>query len=313
MTTRVGSSRGRRCVRRAARCPAEHGAHCGGGGCCRAVPWGWCPSGKCSGGVLPQNSITPNEQHDPYAQGEDLRLRPCQGKVLSSGPGPGLKGKGSQTPKRRKEPQNPPTSAGARAGFPTGGVEREAERGKKLSPKCVLNRSGGEGGKLRWLLAGLCSSAQPEDSNFPKKYSKTKSAPFGPVAFVPPCVGQASAFRGSAGPLRAADALRKGFQRPLWAPPASHRLPPHPAPLAPADPAPPPRLSPPLKHRGGSAQGGVCSGTLPGAPGTPGAASSPRRPHPAPGLPRARRPAAAIEKKTWDEKVEGLMFSDRYK
>lgn len=157
-----------------------------------------------------------------------------------------------------------------------------------------------------------CPPVLSQDSNFPKKYNKTKSAPLGPVAFVPPCAGQASSFRGSAGPLRAADALREGFQRPLsasWPPTTSL---PHPAPLGPADPAPPPRLSPPLKHRGGNTQGSVWSWTLPGAPGTPGAASPPRHPHPAPGLPRARRPAAALEK-TWDEKVEGLMFSDRYK
>lgn len=159
MTTRVGGSR-----IRAARCPAEHGAHCGGGGCCCAVPQGWCPSGKCSRGCsAPKHSITPNEKHDPYAQVEIHVYAPAQGKALLSprDRGPGLKGKGSKTLKRRKEPQNPPTSAGVRAGSPMGGVEREAERGKKPSPKCVLNRSGGEGGKLRWLPAGLSSSAQP--------------------------------------------------------------------------------------------------------------------------------------------------------
>lgn len=139
-----------------------------------------------------------------------------------------------------------------------------------------------------------------QETNFPKKLSKTKSAPFGSAAFVPLRAGQAVAFRGRAGPLRAA--LRRGRSARGFpaAAPGSPGLPqppkrpggslPHPASPGPADPAPPPRLSPPLKFNGGN---GIFSGRLlrdtsRGAWGTRGCGSS--RP---PSAPSPSRPGAA--------------------
>lgn len=159
--TRVGSSRVRRCVLarvcaglRGAPRSTERTAGAGertalyrGGG----VRRGSVPGVSCLKTASPQmKSVTPTHK-------VEIRPRAGQSSALPARP----EGKRKQNPKTRKEPQNPSTSAGARAGSSTGRVEWEAERGKKPSPKCVLNRSGGEGGKLRWLPAGLSSSAQP--------------------------------------------------------------------------------------------------------------------------------------------------------
>lgn len=103
----AGSSDALSSVRRTARCPAERPA--GSGGCCFTVPWGWCPSWKCSGGVLPQNSITPNEKHD-LTHKVDIRLyAPVQGKALLSlrDRGPDLKGKETKPQNAERSPRNP--------------------------------------------------------------------------------------------------------------------------------------------------------------------------------------------------------------
>lgn len=159
-----------------------------------------------------------------------------------------------------------------------------------------------------------CPPLRSQESNFPKKLSKTKSACFGSAALLAPRAGQASAFRGRVGPpspyprstaprmlcgrvSRALTALSR-FPRP-------HRL-------------GSPRRSNPMGETEFFRD--VWSVTPPGAPGAPGAAARPhpRSPPPPPspspsrGCPGRRRPAAALAK-TRDEKVEGLMFSDRYK
>lgn len=140
-----------------------------------------------------------------------------------------------------------------------------------------------------------------QESNFPKKLSKTKSPPYGSAALLALRSGQASAFRGLSGPLRAT--LRCGCGFPVAAPgsPSLPSLPGlcllHPASLGPAEVAPSPRLPPPLKPNGGN---GIFSGRLvrDTSRGTWGArgCGSPRLPllplpHPTPGLPWA--PAAS--------------------
>lgn len=84
-------------------------------------------------------------------------------------------GETEQTPRPRNEPWNPPDlppEPGPPLPIPGPG---EAEvwggaggggGGKKPSPESMLNRSGEEGGKLRWLPAGLSSSAQPGEQFF---------------------------------------------------------------------------------------------------------------------------------------------------
>lgn len=163
-----------------------------------------------------------------------------------------------------------------------------------------------------------CPPLRSQESNFPKKLSKTKSARFGSAAFVPLRAGQASAFRGRAGPLRAA--LRRGCSAggfPAAAPGSSGLpQPPKPIPL-PSVRQTLPRLAPPLKSNGGNGifPGRLVRDTSRGTWGTRGcglARPPPAIPIPPRGCPGRRRPAAALAK-TRDEKVEGLMFSDRYK
>lgn len=119
-----------------------------------AVSWG-CPAPKQH---HPKRRLTRKMETRVYA--------PAQGKAQHSP----LRheGKTEQTPTNGDretspgtpsdlppEPEPGPPPRAGRSG------QREAERGKKLSPESMLNRSGEEGGKLRWLPAGLSSSAQP--------------------------------------------------------------------------------------------------------------------------------------------------------
>lgn len=160
MPTRVGRSREPGCALECAQdCALPRGARTAprGRGLLSRCTGGWCPSGKC-----PCPKIASPQMKSVTLTHKEIRVcDPAQRKALLSPWSQPLERKGSKTPKRRKEPQNPPTSSRATAGSPTGRVERETEGRKKPSPKCVLNRSGGEGGKLRWLPAGLSSSAQP--------------------------------------------------------------------------------------------------------------------------------------------------------
>lgn len=56
-----------------------------------------------------------------------------------------------------------------------------------------------------------CPPPGSQESNFPKKLSKTKSAPYGSAVLPAPRAGQASAFRGRSGPLHATLRCGCGF------------------------------------------------------------------------------------------------------
>lgn len=309
------------------RCSGVPGGGDGGWG--RGVRRGSVPRVSCPKRASPQ---TP-----PYAQGGDPSVRPPRKAKLSTprrdrspGEDPARRGNGTnpKTSKRAVEPPRPPAGAGSPPPHPRaggsgglgggrGGGGEETQPGEHVKS---LRR-----GRWKITLAPsrpvlLCAARR---AIFPKKLSKTKSAPFGSAALGPPPVGQASTFRGRVGAIRAA--LRRGCwaggfpaEPPTPAPPAPPRPPrPQPASLGPAAPAPAPRLSPPLKPTGGKGifWGGLVLDTSRGTWGTRSRcppAPPPAIPIPPRGCPGCRRPAAALAK-TRDEKVEGLMFSDRYK
>lgn len=213
-------------------------------------------------------------------------------------------GETEQTPRPRNEPWNPPDlppepgpplpipgpgEAEVWGGAGGGGGGEETQPGEHVKS---LRR-----GRWKITLAPsrpvlLCAARR---AIFPKKLSKTKSAPFGSAALGPPPVGQASTFRGRVGAIRAA--LRRGCwaggfpaEPPTPAPPAPPRPPrPQPASLGPAAPAPAPRLSPPLKPTGGKGifWGGLVLDTSRGTWGTRS------RCPPAPPPPSPSRPGAA--------------------
>lgn len=153
------------------RCSGVPGGGDGGWG--RGVRRGSVPRVSCPKRASPQ---TP-----PYAQGGDPSVRPPRKAKLSTprrdrspGEDPARRGNGTnpKTSKRAVEPPRPPAGAGSppphpRAGGSGGlGWGRGGGGGKKPSPESMLNRSGEEGGKLRWLPAGLSSSAQPGEQFF---------------------------------------------------------------------------------------------------------------------------------------------------